>query len=142
MNEILEKFLLIAFGLMTLLLILPIFAPLLENTIENYQEREEEVSVIDSDMGNLRNMLNYYANLNSQENYSKNFEFQGTTSCVVFNIAVNSTVYRFYFYMETTKSPIYREIEIDNIFDVSIGSLFISQFLLQSENFSKFLFFS
>ena len=142
MNEILEKFLLIAFGLMTLLLILPIFAPLLENTIENYQEREEEVSVIDSDMGNLRNMLNYYANLNSQENYSKNFEFQGKISCVVFNIAVNSTVYRFYFYMETTKSPIYREIEIDNIFDVSIGSLFISQFLLQSENFSKFLFFS
>ena len=141
MSEILEKFLLISFGLMTLFLILPIFAPLLENTIENYQEREEEFSIIDSDVDNLRDMLHYYSNLNSQENYTKYFEFKGEISCVVSNIALNSTIYRFCFYLEATKSPIYREIEIDKKFNVSIGSLFISQFLLQSENISKFLFF-
>ena len=141
MSEILEKFLLISFGLMTLFLLLPIFAPLLENSMENYQEREEEVSIINSDMENIRNMLDHCSNLNSHENYSQNFEFQGKISCVIFNLVLNSTNYRFCFYTETTNSPIYRDLKIDNKFNVSVRTLFISQFLLQSENNSKFLFF-
>ena len=141
MSEILEKFLLISFGLMTLFLIMPIFAPLLENTMEQYQEREEEINIIDSDMRNLCNMLNYYSNLSSKENYTQNFEFEGRISCIIYNIALNSTVYRFCFYIETTKSPIYREIEINIIFIVSIESFFISQYSIQSKNISKFLLF-
>ncbi len=141
MSEILEKLLLVSFGLMTLFLILPIFGPLLENSMENYQEREREVSIIDSDMENLRDMIDFYYNLNSVENYTQNFEFQGKISCVIFNMVLNSTNYRFNFYTEITNSPIYRDLEIDIKFNVSVRTLFISQFLLKSENNSKFLFF-
>ena len=141
MSEILERLLLISFGLMTLFLIMPILAPLLENSLENYQEREEELSIIDSDMENIRNMLYIYSNHNSHENFTHNFEFRGKISCVIFNMAINTTNYRFCFYTETTSSPVYRDLEIDNIFKVSIRTLFISQFLFQNENFSKFLFF-
>jgi len=141
LSEILEKFLLISFGLMTLFLLFPIFAPLLENSMETYQEREKEVNVINSDMENIRIMLDHYSNLNSHENYSQKFEFQGKISCVIFNLASNSTNYRFCFYTEITNSPIYRDLKIDSKFNVSVRALFISQFLLQSENNSKFLFF-
>ena len=141
MSEILEKYLVISFGVMTLFLVIPIFAPLLENSIIDYQERETELNFIDSDMENLRNILNYYSTVKSDENYSKEFEFKSKISCVIYNMGVNSTVYRFCFYRETTKSPIYREIEIDNKFDVAIESIFVSHYLLQNENISKFLTF-
>ena len=141
MSEILEKFLLISFGLMIFLLILPIFAPLLENSLDNYQKREKDLDTIDLDMEKIRTMIFYYSNLNSDENFTQNFEFQGNISCITFNISLNLTNYRLCFYSEITNSPIYRNLEIDNKFNVSIRTLLISQYQFLSENNSKFLFF-
>lgn len=138
MSEILEKFLIISFGLTMLIIILTYMSPYM-TVIENLTlNSDEDLYLIKSDMNELIENINKFKNDEPNTNLTKKFVFQGQISLIIDNYQENHTNCIFRFYNNRTT---YRNIQISIIFQIEIQSIFIKQYTIGEFNNSKFINF-
>ena len=139
-NQILDKMLLMAFGLMSLLIIAPWLFLLVENNFfSNSDLFDEHITQIEDDLSNLKINIEKHknGNLKGQTYY---FTFSGEINIVHQKIE-NSTILHLNFYYDIARAPIYLKCAFGSDLNITVRSLQILQYsILQDNNVITIIF--
>lgn len=136
MAELIERLLLITFGLSILIL----FLPSIDFFVAELQIQEEHNTDIEGIITNLNDSV---AKLLSYDNFNItiDIEFNGTINVFEMSKDENHTVLMMRFCIYDSYEPIYHEIYVNNEIEIEINSIFIQKYQLISFNSQYFLYF-
>jgi hypothetical protein len=139
MSEILEKLLLISFGLTVLIIVIPLFQPLLNNYLK-MDENDEQTEIIENDLNQLNQNLKTFDNYIFQ-NISKNFIYAGQISVIIDSKSNGSTILLFRFNNNDSDITNYFKFQVEIWFEIIIESYNIHSYQINLKNNSRFLRF-
>ena len=132
MSEILERLLLIAFGLSLVVLTVPLFLPFIENSAEVLNTGNKKI--IDQDLEQLNRDLEKYHSVSFLENISNQFSFSGKISIAIEEENEDYKILVFRFYNTEKRVSTYKRIKISGIEDIIQNSVYIREYTIFSIN--------
>jgi len=139
MGEILDKMLLIVFGLVILLSMAQILSPIIHTIQEDGQLSEKKYQEIQDDIEDFKS--NIEKGTQNEVVLTYDFLFKGDISVVVYIKESSFTKFRFAFISNTTQTPIYEIVDIKTSLNISFESIFVKHYSIFMQNSSRFLIF-
>lgn len=136
MAELIERLLLITFGLSILIL----FLPSIDFFVAELQIQEEFNTDIEDITKNLNDSVAKLSNYD-YFNITIDIEFNGTINVFEMSKDENYTVLMMRFCIYDSYEPIYHEIYVNNEIEIEINSIFIQKYQLISINSQYSLYF-